>query len=127
MNEPANSGTTIYYSNSTTPRKEIKYSSGPLACPYSGPDSEWDNPPYKTKNVYIWGNDVRKFRVDKESKGPSFSQSMTKMLTKILKYHFIKKFSFFLKKIDIPSNQKKKNLELSLQRNIMYDRIYNAR
>ncbi|KAF8386223.1 hypothetical protein PRIPAC_75365 [Pristionchus pacificus] len=53
MNEPAAFGTNelnpFYFDNDNHPNLK------PLSCPLTGPDSEWDAPPYKTQAVYNFG------------------------------------------------------------------------
>uniref|UniRef100_A0A914E862 P-type domain-containing protein n=1 Tax=Acrobeloides nanus TaxID=290746 RepID=A0A914E862_9BILA len=55
MNEPSNFNTQFYNSNSTT---KGKYPSQDLSCPISGPDSEYDTPPYLTWSGYYNGPHV---------------------------------------------------------------------
>ncbi|GMR51809.1 hypothetical protein PMAYCL1PPCAC_22004 [Pristionchus mayeri] len=56
MNEPAAFGTNeqhpFYFDNPDHPNIQ------PLSCPLTGPDAEWDAPPYKTQAVYNFGDDA---------------------------------------------------------------------
>ncbi|GMR46246.1 hypothetical protein PMAYCL1PPCAC_16441, partial [Pristionchus mayeri] len=56
MNEPSSFGTNedhpFFFDDPDHPKIEV------LRCPTSGPDADWDMPPYKTQAVYHYGGDA---------------------------------------------------------------------
>ncbi|GMT33486.1 hypothetical protein PFISCL1PPCAC_24783, partial [Pristionchus fissidentatus] len=52
MNEPQ-----VFYTRNTPIDEEPKNGRYPVVCPKTGPDAEWDSPPYQTHAVFYYGED----------------------------------------------------------------------